>query len=189
MSLMSLTAVTAFDAAGPVLLVGFFVIPPATAYLLTDRLSRMVCLGVLIAIAGVFVGTSMATMLDTPIAGTVASTMGLGFVVVLVVSPRHGLLMQWQHRVQNRRDFFDTMLAIHLFNHQGTSDETAECSLVNLPVHLNWAERDTRTVVARMLSRGWGVVRGELLGLTPLGREVARSAIGLRSTLSPESVS
>src|SRR5690606_3896400 len=38
MVLVSVTAVAAFDAVGSVLVVAFFVIPAATAYLLTDRL-------------------------------------------------------------------------------------------------------------------------------------------------------
>src|SRR5262249_3355194 len=38
MAVVSLTAVAAFDAVGPVLVVGFFVVPAAAAYLLTDRL-------------------------------------------------------------------------------------------------------------------------------------------------------
>ena len=40
MTVVSLTAVAAFDAVGPVLVVAFFVVPAAAAYLLTDRLSR-----------------------------------------------------------------------------------------------------------------------------------------------------
>src|SRR5262245_17238606 len=46
MGLVSLTAVTAFDAAGPVLVVAFFVVPPAAAYLLTDRLAVMLMLSI-----------------------------------------------------------------------------------------------------------------------------------------------
>src|SRR5690606_10171589 len=39
MTAVSVTAVAAFDAVGPVLVVGFFVVPAAAAYLLTDRLA------------------------------------------------------------------------------------------------------------------------------------------------------
>src|SRR5262249_8473618 len=47
MTVVSLTAVAAFDAVGPVLVVGFFVVPAAAAFLLTDRLAVMVLLAVL----------------------------------------------------------------------------------------------------------------------------------------------
>ena len=41
MSLVSITVVSAFDIVGSVLVVALVVVPPATAYLLTDRLPRM----------------------------------------------------------------------------------------------------------------------------------------------------
>jgi manganese/zinc/iron transport system permease protein len=83
MAFVSATAVTAFDKVGPVLVVAFFVIPPATAFLLTQRLSRMVPLAVAIAILGVFAGQLVARQLDTTTAGTIATVMGTGFAVTL----------------------------------------------------------------------------------------------------------
>ena len=51
LGLTSVTAVTAFDAVGAVLLVAFVIVPPSAAYLLTDTLWKMLVLG-----AGVGVG-------------------------------------------------------------------------------------------------------------------------------------
>ena len=48
MGLVSITAVGAFDAVGSILVVALMIAPPATAYLLTDRLSRLIGLSVLI---------------------------------------------------------------------------------------------------------------------------------------------
>jgi manganese/zinc/iron transport system permease protein len=113
----------------PRISVAFFVVPAATAYLLTDRLSVMVVLGIGIAVAGALIGTvlayrlSMAYRLSVTISGTVAVVMGLGFCVALIASPRHGLITLILHRVRQRRNFFDTMLAIHLLQHEGTREE------------------------------------------------------------------
>ena len=56
MTLVSVTAVSAFDVAGSILIVGLMIGPPATAYLLTDRLSRMLvvsaAIGLVSAVAG-----------------------------------------------------------------------------------------------------------------------------------------
>jgi len=41
MTLVSMTAVGAFDAVGSILVIALMIVPPAAAYLLTDRLSRM----------------------------------------------------------------------------------------------------------------------------------------------------
>jgi manganese/zinc/iron transport system permease protein len=189
MGLVSLTAVTAFDAVGPVLVVAFFVVPAATAYLLTDRLAIMVALGVGIAVAGALLGTVVAYRLGVTISGTVAVVMGLAFTVALAVSPRHGLITLVMHRVRQRRDLFDTMLAIHLLQHEGTAEEATETRLATLHLHMNWPEPQAREISRRVVDRGWAVHEGDRLKLTPGGRQVATAAIGGRSSVAGESVS
>jgi manganese/zinc/iron transport system permease protein len=178
MGLVSLTAVTAFDAAGPVLVVAFFVVPPATAYLLTDRLAVMVPLGVAIAVAGAFAGTYVGYWRNTTLSGTVAVVMAAFFVVALVASPRHGLITQLVRRVRQRRDFFDTLLVIHLMQHEGTPAEAEESRLSALHDHLGWADPFARIVIDRVVNRGWAEVRGDRLVLRSAGRDLARTAAG-----------
>ena len=60
MILVSLVAVGAFDAVGSILVIAFFIIPPAAAYLLTDRLALMLLLSPLIGAAGAFLGYDLA---------------------------------------------------------------------------------------------------------------------------------
>jgi manganese/zinc/iron transport system permease protein len=178
MGLVSLTAVTAFDAVGPVLVVGFFVVPPATAYLLTDRLGYMLLLGVAIAIFGGVAGTTIAHFFEITIPGTAAVLMGFLFAVAFVASPRHGLITQATHRVRQRREFFDKMLAIHLFQHEGTPAEPEESRLATLHRHMNWPPKQAERVAERLVSRGWAEQRDDRLVLTLVGRDTATSAIG-----------
>jgi len=189
MGLVSLSAVTAFDAVGPVLVVAFFVVPAASAYLLTDRLSVMIVLAVSLAIAGAVIGTAVAYRLGVTISGTVAVVMGLGFCIALIASPRHGLITLVVHRIRQRRNFFDTMLAIHLLQHEGTPEEEAECSLATLHSHMNWPGPLTLIVAARVTERGWATVRDNRLALTTEGRHVASIALRGPSSLAAESVS
>jgi manganese/zinc/iron transport system permease protein len=189
MGLVSLTAVTAFDAVGPVLVVAFFVVPPATSYLLTDRLSVMVVLGVGLAVAGALLGTVAAYRLGVTISGTVAVFMGFLFTVALVASPRHGLVTLLLHRIRQRRELFDTMLAIHLLHHEGTPEEAEETSAGTLHRHMNWSEARAREVSRRLVVRGWANAEAGRLALTPEGRAIAVGAVGARSPVGSESVS
>ena len=75
--LTSVTAVTAFDAVGSVLLVAFVVVPPAAAYLLTDKLYKMLLFGVLIAALSSFLGYASAVALDVSIGGMMAVYTGV----------------------------------------------------------------------------------------------------------------
>src|SRR5690606_1229399 len=77
MTLVSLTAVGAFDAVGAVLVVALMIAPPATAYLLTDRLSVMIGLSVGIGVLSAVAGYWVSFALDVSIAGSMASMTGV----------------------------------------------------------------------------------------------------------------
>jgi manganese/zinc/iron transport system permease protein len=96
MALVSITAVGGFIAVGAVLVVALFIVPAATAFLLTERLLRMLILSVALGVLAAVVGTLAAFALDTSVAGTIASVTGLQFAVALLFSPSQGLL--WRGR-------------------------------------------------------------------------------------------
>ncbi len=90
MTLVSLTAVGAFAAAGSVVVVAFMIGPPACAALLTRDLRTMIVLSGLIgALAGGF-GLAVALALDVSIAGCMAAAVGLVFAGVFWLAPRKG---------------------------------------------------------------------------------------------------
>ena len=76
LSLLSGTAVAAFDAVGVVLFITFVVVPPATAYLLTRRLSAMIVLAMILAAASAPLGYALAVWLDVSIGGAMALATG-----------------------------------------------------------------------------------------------------------------
>lgn len=177
MTSISLTAVAAFDVVGSVLVIALMIVPAATAYLLTDRLSRMLVLSALIAVVGACTGYWLAAWTNANIAGAMAMTLGFIFGVVFVGAPQRGLLAVALRRHRQRREFLQTMLTIHLFNHEGTAEEAEESRLHGLHEHLRWQPRQIDTVVASALRDGLVQVRGELLALTAAGRERARSLL------------
>jgi manganese/zinc/iron transport system permease protein len=179
MTCVSITTVAAFDAVGPVLVLAFFAVPPATAYLLTDRLSRMILLSVLIGVGCGLAGTAAAFALDTNMAGTVAAVLGLAFAVTFVAAPRRGLVAQAVRRWRQRREFFETMLAIHLRTHEGTPQEADESRLDGLHRHLNRPPADVARVVERAERKGLVTRAGEFLKLTPEGRRRAAEALNV----------
>ena len=82
MTMTSLTAVAAFDAVGPVVVVALLVVPAATAFLLTNDLGVMIVLSIGFGVSGGVFGTLLALALDTNIAGTVATAVGVQFASV-----------------------------------------------------------------------------------------------------------
>ena len=180
MTVVSLTAVAAFDAVGPVLVVGFFVVPAAAAFLLTDRLGVMLLLAAVIGGVGATIGTRAAFAADTNIAGAVATTLGVLFAVAFVAAPGRGLLAQAVRRRRQKREFVETVLAIHLLQHEGTDAEADECRADGLHRHLSWPPAAVAAVMARAERNGLVTRAAELLKLTDAGRARARSVLGER---------
>lgn len=178
MSLVSITAVGAFDAVGSVLVVALMIAPPAAAYLLTDRLSRLLLLSAAIGIAAALSGFWVAWLVDTSIAGAMATASGVLFLAVFLLAPERGIVAQARRRARQRLEFAQLMLAIHLLHHEGSEAAEEESREDHLHDHLRWAPDFARRIV-RLAERSDLVRRvpGGRLHLTPHGRETAARAL------------
>ena len=163
MAVVSVTAVAAFDAVGPVLVVGFFVVPAATAFLLTDRLGVMIVLACGIGAVGAWLGVLAAVQIETNVAGSVAAALGLLFAAAFLFAPGRGQIAMLMKRREQRRAFEETMLAVHLYQHEGTPAEADEARLDGLHHHLRWAADRVAPVVERATENGLVVRNGEVL--------------------------
>ncbi len=178
MSLVSVTAVGAFDAVGTVLVVALMIAPPATAYLLTDRLPVMLAASVGIGVGAAVGGYALARVLDGSIAGSMATMAGLFFVLAFAFAPERGLLAQALRRRRVRREFAVDMLLVHLHHHEDETDASEENAIPALSEHLRW-----RPVFAQQVlqdARASDLVEangGEVLHLRPEGRERAERVL------------
>lgn len=86
MFLVSVTVTAAFNGAGAILVVALVVAPPATAYLLTDRLPVMIGLTIAIAAAGAIGGFWTAYVVNAATSAGMSVFYGAIFLLVLVIS-------------------------------------------------------------------------------------------------------
>lgn len=180
MTLVSVTAVGAFDAVGSVLVVALMIAPPAAAFLLTDRLPRMIGLSVALGVVSALGGYWTSYAFDVSIAGSMATMTGVVFALVFFLAPERGLVALARRRRRQRWEFAQTMLAIHLLNHEGAPDAGEENREAHLHEHLRWEPDFARRVVRR--AEGSGLLsraEGDSLRLTPRGRATAQEAIGV----------
>jgi manganese/iron transport system permease protein/iron/zinc/copper transport system permease protein len=92
---VSLVVVSAVSMVGVILVVGLLITPAATAYLLCDRLDRMMFLSALFGVSSVIGGLYLCMWLDSSGGGAIILFCTFQFLVVLVVAPRYGLLARW----------------------------------------------------------------------------------------------
>jgi manganese/zinc/iron transport system permease protein len=179
MGLVSITTVGAFDTIGSILVVAMMVAPPITAYLLTDRLSRMIGLSVLFGSLAAISGYWLAHFLDASIAGSMASMAGVIFGIVFLFAPRRGLVALARRKVRQRWEFAQTMLAVHLLNHEGLPEADQESRIEHLHEHMRWEPKFAEDVVRRAVDQAWVEIHDRHLALTELGRERARQVLSI----------
>lgn len=92
MGMTAVVSVAAFEAVGALFPVAMLIIPPATAHLLTDRLSRMVCWSVVLALSTSFFGYLLSKLLNVNAAGMMAVVAGLQFFAAVIFAPRYGIV-------------------------------------------------------------------------------------------------
>lgn len=177
MSLVSLTAVGAFDAVGSILVVALMIGPPAIAYLLTEKLSRMLLLSAAIGIICAITGYWLANLLDASIAGSMASMTGVFFCFTYLIAPHRGLLAIARQRARQRIDFAVEMLLVHLLNHEGLPEAEQECRRIHLSDHLHWENKFINRVVRSSQKEKFLIIEGDFLKLTPKGRSLAKESM------------
>ncbi len=101
MVIVAVTAVASFETAGNILVVAMFVVPPATAFLLTARLGMMIFCSAVIAILAAVSGHLSAVLVphlfgyqSTSTSGMMALCAGMLFFVASLVSPRNGVIVR-----------------------------------------------------------------------------------------------
>jgi manganese/zinc/iron transport system permease protein len=94
MGAVSATTVASFESVGAILVVALLIAPAATAYLITDNLKWMLVIACIAGIVASVTGYFFAVWLDGSIAGAIAAMAGAIFVLAMIFSPTHGILMK-----------------------------------------------------------------------------------------------
>ncbi len=99
MTMTAVTAVAAFESVGSILVVAMFIVPPATAYLLTDRYCLLLVIAIIVACLSSLLGHLGAITIPTwfgfsgtVTSGAIAVAAGVLFLIAWIFSPRHGLI-------------------------------------------------------------------------------------------------
>ncbi len=101
MILVAVTAVASFETVGNILVVAMFVVPPAAAFMLTDRLPWMIALSVTLAVASAVLGHIGALTVptwfgyqSTSTAGMMAVAAGVLLSLAVAFGPQHGIVVK-----------------------------------------------------------------------------------------------
>lgn len=88
MTLVSITAITSFEAIGVTLMVSFMVGPASTAYLISKSLKAMICWSIFFGILSTLIGVRLAFEFDISISGAISVVIGMIFLIVFFISKK-----------------------------------------------------------------------------------------------------
>ena len=89
---MSACTVAALQTVGAFLVIAMVVTPGATAYLLTDKFSKLLIISVLVGTLSSFFGTYISYFLDGATGGIIVSILTIIFIFTFIFAPKHGYL-------------------------------------------------------------------------------------------------
>ena len=166
---VSMVVVSAVSMVGVILVVGLLITPAATAYLLSDRLSRMMVLAGVFGVTSVVGGLYLCVWLDSAGGGAIMLVCTLQFVLVLFAAPHYGILARWRRR---RRMIPQQLLEDILKAVLQYADESVPMGW--LAEHVSAERRQLNWAVVTLRTDGLLTVDRDQLALTDQGTHQAR---------------
>ena len=172
MTLSSLTAVTAFDAVGAILVVSFLITPGAAAYLISKDLKVMIAISVGYAVINSIIGYVISLLMNVSMSGMTAAVAGVTFLITFLFN-REGLITAIFIRLKRKSELKPELFLTHIGNHSGKKEELEELGLGSIRDHLKWKQAEVDKIAGRLIRRG--LIRIDInkniYDLTERGRE------------------
>jgi len=146
---------------------------------LTDKMVKMVLLSALFGVLSTISGYYIAHFLDVSVAGMMATMTGIFFIAVFLFAPKRGYISRYLLKKEQRWDFAQKMLTVHLLHHEGSAESAFECSIGHLTEHINWEAPFANEVLKRARENQLIEREKDTMILTEKGRQAAVEAMNL----------
>lgn len=177
MSVTSITTVGAFDAVGAILVVALMIVPAATAYLLTDKLKKMLVLAMVFGLLSALAGYWFAHWLDTSISGSMATVLGILFLLTYLIAPGKGLIAVLRKESQQRIEISLLTFMLHIKNHTDKNNPEEREIRHLTRGHFNWQKKQAAKTIDLAIKNNMIKINNNVIELTEKGRLFAREAM------------
>jgi ABC-type Mn2+/Zn2+ transport system permease subunit/Mn-dependent DtxR family transcriptional regulator len=175
MGILSMTIVASLQAVGIILVVAMLITPGATAFLLTERLPRMLALASAIGAAAAILGLYISYWMNYSSGAAMVIVVTLIFLITLVFSPKQGILIKalQRKRAQDRHLKDDILKAVYHL-----SKDAEKAGIVRIARYLGISEVIMQKSVQRLKQQKLLTEdNGENLVLTEAGEKGALKLI------------
>lgn len=154
MTMVSMTAVAAFDTVGAILSISFFIAPAASAYLITKKIKSTILISVIYAIINSIVAYVLAINLNVSISGMCATVSCINFLLTFVLY-KDGFITKLLDYHRKRLKFRDELLILHIGQHSKGDTCVMENGISSIEVHIAWSSAKLRAAVKSLISKNY----------------------------------
>ncbi|MEO0469654.1 MAG: iron chelate uptake ABC transporter family permease subunit [Bacteroidota bacterium] len=167
MLLLSFAVVAALRSVGVILVVAMLITPASTAYLLTDRLARMLVIAALVGLLSTTLGLLIAIYFETT-PGPAMTITATGFYILAVLfSPKRGLVSKARKRQTQR----NRILREDVLKQAVRLNEEGSIRIQSIARKLQLSDRKLRQLVKALSRKGDLEYIGDKVKLTEKGLE------------------
>lgn len=177
MFLVSLTAVTSFNAVGSILVIALMIGPAMTAILFTKNLFTTAITSVLIGILNSVFGYITAIYFDITISGTISVLTLVVFLLAFFFNSKNGVLFAVIRRKLQKIDFNILTLLIHIQNHQEHEDGMENLLSTNIYKEFGWSPSFYRRNVKRAMQKDLVYKKDNYVLLTTKGEKLVEAKL------------
>ncbi len=179
---VAITAVASFESVGNILVVAMFVVPPVAGWMLTDRLSVMIGLSVVIGVLSAVVGHLSAIVVPgwfgygaTNTAGMMAVAAGGWLLLAVLFAPRKGVLSRGWRSLGVALQVLgeDVLASLYRYEQQGQN----AVALATVRENLLASTLRARLVLLWLRWKGWIAHQAGQVSLADDGRKVAQNVV------------
>ncbi len=165
----AMVVVTGVQVVGVIQVVGLLIAPAATAYLFCDRLRNMLWVSALFGWTGFLLGYYFSETYNVAPGAMIVVVLTAQFLVVFLVSPRYGLLADFQRRLKAvPQQLVEDILGVILRANK------ERCGMDDLVKHTPYKADRIRKAVQSMVRQEWLCFEKDVISLTDDGRQHAR---------------
>lgn len=164
---VSLIVVSAVSMVGVILVVGLLITPAATAYLLTDRLEKMMALAAIFGFTSILGGLYLSLWMNSSGGGAIMLFATAQFLTVLIFAPRYGMLADIMKKRKAVPQQLSEDIIASLFKSSGN------VALSTLTGYVNTGKKTMSNALSQLTSDGYILVGAEGITLTEKGKTEA----------------
>ncbi|PLX68740.1 MAG: metal ABC transporter permease [Denitrovibrio sp.] len=164
---VSLVVVSAVSMVGVILVVGLLITPAATAYLLTDRLEKMMGLAAIFGFTSILGGLYLSVWMNSSGGGAIMLFSTAQFLTVLIFAPRYGILADKLRSKKAVPQQLTEDIIASVFKSEG------EVSLSSLTKYIDAAKKPLNNALNQLTSDGLLINADGSISLTEKGKTEA----------------